>query len=88
MFLYYSRAVDPTITQALNEIGSEQAEPTKKTKMKVLQFFDYIARNPKATIRYHRSGMILNIHSNASYLLVKNGRSRAAGHFFSWLLAL
>ena len=30
--------------------------------------------------------MILNIHSDASCLLVRNGRSRACGHFFvGWM---
>ena len=30
--------------------------------------------------------MILNIHSDASFLSVKNGRSRAFGHFFlGWI---
>ena len=31
---------------------------------------------------YYVSDVILNIHSDASYLSVKNAKSRAAGHFF------
>jgi hypothetical protein len=43
---------------------------------------DYLATHPDATIRYHASDMILNIHSDASYLLVSNARSRLGGLFF------
>jgi hypothetical protein len=32
---------------------------------------DYLATHPDATIRYHASDMILNIHSDASYLSVQ-----------------
>ena len=43
---------------------------------------DYLATNPNATIRYHASKMILNIHSDASYLSEPNAKSRASGRFF------
>ena len=33
-------------------------------------------------MRFYASDMILNIHSDASYLSVKDARSRAGGHFF------
>eukprot|EP00804_Cyclotella_cryptica_P000097 CCRYP_013741-RA/>CCRYP_013741-RA protein AED:0.45 eAED:0.45 QI:0/0/0/1/0/0/2/0/125 len=46
------------------------------------QFLDYTATHPDAEIRYHASDMILNVHSDASYLSVPNARSRAAGIFF------
>ena len=48
----------------------------------VQQLLDYLASNPNAIIRYHASGMILFIHSDASYLLVTKARSRASGVFF------
>ena len=38
--------------------------------------------HPDAKIRYYASDMILNVHSDASYLSVPNARSRAAGIFF------
>ena len=41
-----------------------------------------MATHPDATIRYYASDMILNVHSDASYLSVPNARSRAAGIFF------
>ena len=48
----------------------------------VQQLLDYLASNPNAIIRYHTSGTILFIHSDASYLSVKKSRSRASGVFF------
>ena len=38
--------------------------------------------HPDAKIRYRASDMILNLHSDASYLSVKNARSRAGGCYF------
>ena len=48
----------------------------------VKQLLDYLASNPNATIRFHSSGTILFIHSDASYLLVTKARSGASGLFF------
>ncbi len=50
------------------------------TKMK--QLFDYLAMHPGATVRFHALDMILNVHSDASYLSAANAHSRACGHFF------
>ena len=47
----------------------------------VQQLLDYLASNPNTKIRFHASGMILFIHSDASYLLVTKARSRASGVF-------
>ena len=38
--------------------------------------------HPDATIRYYASDMILNVHSDASYLTASKARSRIGGHFF------
>ena len=48
----------------------------------VQQLLVYLASNPNAIILYHASGMILFIHSDASYLSVTKARSRASGVFF------
>ena len=81
-FLYYARAVDPTILMALSDIASAQAAPTQNTLKKIKQFLDYMWTNPTATIRYRASDMVLNVHSDASYLSAKNARSRAGGYYF------
>ena len=49
--LYYSRAVDPTMLPALNEIATEQAHPTENTKTKCKMLLDYAAIYPDSKIR-------------------------------------
>ena len=44
--LYYSRAVDPTLLVALNEISTSQAIPTETTKANVQWLLDYVATYP------------------------------------------
>jgi hypothetical protein len=80
--LYYARAVDPTVLMPLNDIATEQTKATDKTQAAINQLLDYLAAHPYGTIRYHASDMILHIHSDASYLLVSNARSRLGGLFF------
>ena len=80
--MYYAIAIDNTVLVALNEIGSEQSRATSKTMDEVQQILNYLVSNPNATIRYHASGMILFIHSDASYLSVTKARSTASGLFF------
>ena len=43
---------------------------------------DHLATHPDATVRFYASDMVLNVHSDASYLSESRARSRAAGHFF------
>ena len=80
--MYYARAIDLTSLHALSAIASEQAKPTKQTLARVQQLLDYMATNPNAVVRFYASDMILNLHSDASYLSAGQGRSRAGGCFF------
>jgi hypothetical protein len=80
--LYYARAVDPTVLMPLNDIATEQTKGTEKAQAATNQLLDYLATHPDASIRYHASAMILHIHSDASYILVSNARSRLGGLFF------
>ena len=41
-----------------------------------------MATNPEAKIRYYASDMVLNVHSDPSYLTAPKARSRAGGIFF------
>jgi hypothetical protein len=59
-----------------------QTEATENTMKRCKQFLDYMWTHSDASIRYYASDMVLNVHSDASYLSVKNARSRAAGWFF------
>jgi hypothetical protein len=56
----------------LNDIATEQNRATEKTQAATNQLLDYLDTDPDATIIYHASHMILNIHSDASYLSVSN----------------
>ena len=81
-FLYYARAIDMTILHALNSIAAESSKPTKRAMERVRQLLDYMYSNPNAIIRFRRSDMILNVHSDASYQTASRARSRAGGYFF------
>ena len=80
--LFYARAVDPTALVAIGTISAEQSKATENTNKKITRLLNYFATHPNASIRYHRSGMVLYIHSDASYLSERNARSRMGGHFF------
>jgi len=77
-FLYYARAVDPTILPALNEISNQQSKPTEKTAKACKQLIDYLFTHPKAVIRYYASDMVLSLISDAAYLVLPDARSRCA----------
>jgi hypothetical protein len=84
--LYYAQAVDMMVLMALSTIPSEQTKGTEHTMEKALQVLDYLATHPDATVRFRATDMVMNIHSDASYLSEPNSRSRACGHFLlGWL---
>jgi hypothetical protein len=80
--LYYPRAVNITVLMELSSIAIEQSKGTTNTMTKTKQLLDYLATYPNATIHFRASDMIMNIHSNASYLSESDACSRACGHFF------
>ncbi len=45
-FLFYTRAVDPTILMALSAISAQQSAPTEETHTRVNQFLDYMRMHP------------------------------------------
>jgi hypothetical protein len=67
---------------ALSTIASEQAHGTENTMRKTKQLLDYLAMHLEATVHFHASEMVLNIHSDTSYLSEANAHNRAYGHFF------
>jgi len=80
--LYYGRAVDITTLTALGTLGARQSKATKTTVAEMRHLLDYLATHPDAIIKYYASDMVLNIHSDASYLSERGARSRASGHYF------
>jgi hypothetical protein len=82
VFLFYSRAVDPTMLTAINKIASRQAKPTSLIKLEVERFLQYANKWPNATMRIRASDMKLVCHSDGSYLSESDARSRAGGIIF------
>ena len=80
--LYYARAINDTALVSLSTISSEQTEATVATDDKANQLLAYLATHPNATVRYYTSDMVLNIHSDASYLGETCAPSRVAGMYF------
>jgi len=80
--LFPARAVDSTLLTALSTIASQQAAPTENTTKAINHLLDYCHTHPDATICYFASEMILQIHSDSSYLTEPKARSRAGGHYF------
>jgi hypothetical protein len=66
---------------ALSTIASKQSTGTEHTMTKMKQLLDYLAIHPNATVRFHASDMILNIHSETLYLSEANAHSQACGNF-------
>ena len=75
-----------TVLMALSSITMDQTKATEKTMSRCTQLLDYLAGHSDAKVRFHASDMILNIHSDASYLSEAKARSRTCGHFFlGWM---
>ena len=71
-----------TILHALLAIAPEQAKPATRPIERIQQSLDYMATNPNAMVRFYAPDMILNLHSDASYLSEEQVRSRSGGYFF------
>ena len=72
-----------TIFSALSSIASEQTIATKTTMRRVIYLLDYSATHPDAVIMFRASDMVLNVHSDASFLSKKKAKSRMV-EYFSW----
>jgi len=67
---------------ALGSLAAAQSKGTQATIEACTNLLNYAATHPDAVLQYHASDMILNIHSNASYLSETKARSRAGGIFY------
>jgi hypothetical protein len=78
--------VDITVLMALSTIASKQTKGTEQTMEKSFQVLDYLGTDLNATLHFHASNMILNIHLDASYLSEPIAHCRAHEHvFLGWL---
>ena len=81
-FLYYARAVEPTMMMALNLLSVVHTKPTVKTAKQVTQILNYSTTHPDVLTEYKRTGMMLHIYLDASYISEPEARSRADRYFF------
>ena len=83
-FLYLARSVDDTTMHALNDLATKVNTGTQTTVNALKHFLDYYATHSHPKKVYRASDMILNIHSDAAYLVASEARSRAGGfHYLS-----
>ena len=80
--LYYAMAIDCTMLVAINSVAVNKKYGMRATMDAVVQLLDYAATHPDAEVTFHKSNMILKIHSDASYLSEYGARSRVGGYFF------
>ena len=64
----------------MEKVAAQQAEATDTTAKRMTQLLNYAASHTNATIRYTRSGIILRISSDDSYLSEPKARSYVGGH--------
>ena len=79
-FIFYIQ-VDPCILVVLNEIGAKQSKATTDTMEKANWLMDLLHTYPNAVIHFYASEMILNISSDAAYLMQTKTSSRIAVHY-------
>ena len=80
-FLYYTRAIYPTMLMALNSLVAVHKKPTIETTKKTTQFLNYSATHPDAIIEYIKSGMILHIYSNVYHITEPEAQRRSGVSF-------
>jgi hypothetical protein len=57
-----------TVLMGLSSITVEQTKATEKTMGQCIDLLNYLATNQDAKVRFCASDMVMNIHSDASYL--------------------
>ena len=82
IFYYHARAMDLTMTVAINDLAAVQTKGNEETMEALIHLLNYAATHPDAKIRCHNSGMVLHFHSNGSCLSLSKARSCAGGHYF------
>ena len=66
--LYYARAIYLTMLMALNSLPEVQTKPSIETAKQITHFLNYSTKHPDAIIEYIKSGIILLIYYNKSYI--------------------
>ena len=74
--------IDPLPLVAISKLASEQTKATAETLKAAQRCLDYLATFPNRTITYEKSDMVLYVHSDGTYLVEPEARSRAGGFFY------
>ena len=70
-----------------NNVGSIEryhvrtSKSNERNNEKTLYFLDYLTSHPTVIVTYRRRNMVMNVHSNISYLVEPKARSRAGGRY-------
>ena len=67
-FLYYARAVNPTMLMSTNLLAAVHTKPTIEIVKQVTHFLNYGETHTDTVTECRRSGMIIHIYSDASYI--------------------
>ena len=81
-FLYYARAIGPTPLPALNEISSQQSQPTQETMKKYKRLMNYADTHPNVYISFNASNMILMLDTDAAYIVITKAQSLISGYYY------
>ena len=79
--LYYARVLDNTLLVALNTLSQNQATPATNIKQLCTHVKNYCVTYPNVGLRYHATNMILQVDSNASFLIASEAKSRVVAYF-------
>ncbi len=77
VLLYYSRAIDTTLSTALNKISTRMSTPTTDLAATAEHALHYAGTHPNACLVFRASKMKLVLHTDASYNSETRARSRA-----------
>ncbi len=77
--LYYARAIDNTLLQAVNALSSQQTHPTQNTNVAAERLLSYCTRYPNNVLVLSACDMVLHVQVDASYLSRPGSRSVAGG---------
>lgn len=82
VYLYYSRIIDVTMYEPTTAICAQLSAPTKNTMKAIDRLIAYSVQFPNHKVRYMACDMHLVIASDASYLTLPRGGSKAGGHHY------
>jgi hypothetical protein len=77
--LYYARAVDSTFLTSTCAVSSDQSEATEQLQLQADRLLSYAASYPNNKLVFKKSGMVLKIQSDCSYLSRSKSRFVAGG---------